>query len=103
VAEGSHSWSEFLIPMKLNNRALKYFIVTVDNTFNDLYWEDIELKKIPKWKNYIGNEHLAKWYNKKAKSQKELRNINNHFISKKAMLRIENKLVEYLKRKINER
>jgi len=103
VAEGNHSWSEFVIPMRLTNGGIQNFKVTVDNTFNFIDWTTIELQEIPEWKKYIGDSNLANWYNQKAKSITELRNIENHLASNKSMLRIENKLVKYLDSKINER
>jgi hypothetical protein len=102
IAEGNHSWSEFIIPLELNNGEFQNFRVSVDNTFNSIDWTQIESQEIPKWKEYLGDSNLARWYNQKAKSKTELRNIENHLVSNKSMLRIENKLVMYLNRKINE-
>ena len=103
VAEGNHSWSELLIPMKLINGELQTFKVAVDNTFNSIDWSPLEKQEISKWQKHIGDSKLAKWYNQKAKSITELNKIQNHFVSNKSMLRIENKLVKYLNKKINER
>lgn len=103
VAEGNHSWSEFIIPMKLNDGELQNFKVSVDNTFNSIDWSTINQLKISKWKESLGDSELPKWYNQKAKSETELNKIMSHLVSNKSMLRIENKLVLYLDREINER
>ena len=89
--------------MRLTNGGIQNFKVTVDNTFNSIDWTTIELQEIPEWKKYIGDSNLANWYNQKAKSITELRNIEKHLASNKSMLRIENKIVKYLDSKINER
>jgi hypothetical protein len=101
VAEGNHSWSEFIIPLKLNNGEFKNFVVFVDNTFNTIYWDTIEQHKIPEWNGYFGDTKLAAWYNRKAKSNTELNRIKNHLVPNKAMQRIENKLVIYLNNRMN--
>ena len=103
VAEGNHSWSEFVIPLKLNTGELQDFKVTVDNTFNFIDWTTIKQQEISKWKKNMGDSRLPKWYNQKAKSKNELNKIKNHLVSNESMLRIENKLVIYLDREINER
>jgi len=103
VAENNHSWSEFIIPMKINTTEIQNFKVTIDNTFNSIYWTTIVSEEISKWRVHIGNASLAKWYNGKAKSNVELRNIRNHLVSNKTMSRIENELVMYLDKKINKR
>ena len=33
VTEGNHSWSEFLVSMKINSNSAQQFLFTVDNTF----------------------------------------------------------------------
>lgn len=99
VAIGNHSWSEFVIPLKLNAGEIQNFKLTVDNTFNSFSWTTIEALKIPRWKEYYGNTKLSGWYNRKAKSVSELRSIENHLVSNKSMSRIENKMVVYLEKK----
>ncbi len=103
VAEGNHSWSEFVITMKSMNSEFHYYKVKVDNTFNSLDWSLIKKEEIPDWKIHFGNSSHANWYNKKAKSQSELLRISNHIVGKNAMKRIEIKIVEYLTTKINAR
>lgn len=103
VAEGNHSWSELIIELKSNTGLLKSFKVTVDNTFNSVYWSLIEEQEISEWKKYFGNTNLSNWYNRKAKSITELRRIENHLVTNKSMLRIENDVVKYLELNINER
>lgn len=103
VVEGNHSWSEFIIFMILNTGKSQNFNVTVDNTFNSINWTIIELQEISIWKEYLGDSDLAMWYNLKAKSETELRNIENHLVLNQSMLRIENKMVTYLDKKIKDR
>ena len=101
IAEGNHSWSEFIIPLKLKNGQLQNFKVKVDNTFNAVEWTTIDNTEIIAWRNYNGNVNLANWYNQKAKSSIELGKIRNHLASNSAMKSIEIKLVNYLEKKIN--
>jgi len=101
VAEGNHSWSELIISMNSVSGEVLNFLVTVDNTFNNITWTKIEGNKIPKWKAYLGDSKLEKWYNERALSDVELQKISSHSVSSKAMARIENKLVAYLERKLN--
>ena len=101
VAEGNHSWSEFIIPMTSNSGEIVYFEVTVDNTFDNIQWTKIENPNIKEWEKIQGDSPLANWYNKKAHSQSEKQKIKNHLASTKAMNRIENKLVKFLNEKTN--
>jgi len=103
VAIGNHSWSEFIIELKSNNELYTSFKVSVDNTFNSVEWSLIEEQEISVWKKSYGNTNLSEWYNRKAKSNTELRRIENHLVFKKSMDRIENEVVKYLEIKINER
>jgi hypothetical protein len=101
VAEGNHSWSELLVPMKLNGGGSQSFTVLVDNTFDEINWRIIDQKEILSWKSYFGNTQLSGWYNNKAKSASELNRIRHHVVSERSAQRIENKLVSYLNGKIN--
>ncbi|MDY0389145.1 MAG: hypothetical protein RBT65_18905 [Methanolobus sp.] len=103
VAEGNHSWSEFLIPLKLITGEIQNFRVNVDNTFNSVQWTKIKQQEISEWEKYFGNTSLSVWYNQKAKSISDLRNIENHLVPNKSMSRIEHEVVEFLDIKINER
>ena len=99
VAEGNHSWSELIIPLKLNTGEFQNFKVKVDNTFNQVDWTTIASQDLTNWKGYFGNAELAGWYNQKASSNYELDRIKNHLVSDKFILRMENAIVEYLKNK----
>lgn len=101
VAEGNHSWSELVIPLKLINGQLQNFIVKVDNTFNSVDLTQIEQINITEWEKKYGSSDLANWYNQKAKSKTELQKISKHLVRKEAMARIENKIVDFLNTKIN--
>jgi hypothetical protein len=100
VAEGNHSWSELHIPMKLTNGTLQSFRVRVDNTFDDTKWFIINQDEVSEWKKYYGNTNQCAWYNKKAKSDLELKRIKNHIASNESMEKIEKGVVQYLKNKI---
>ncbi len=97
VAEGNHSWSEFIVTMKNSYGENKNFKVKVDNTFDILNWEFINENKILSWEKYVGNTNLSNWYNNKAKSQLEQKRIKNQIVSKQASLRIEYNVINYLK------
>jgi hypothetical protein len=98
VAEGNHSWSELLIPLKSADGKLKNFRVVVDNTFNGLNWEEIKDQDAETWKKYFGDSALAGWYNQKAHSSAEKQKINAFIVSEKVSNKIEIRLVEYLKK-----
>lgn len=99
IAEGNHSWSEFIIPMISVSGSTEQFKVTVDNTFNSVYWEETDSSFINEWRMNNWNSTLEKWYNQKAHSQTEKSRINNHLVPKEAALRIENKLSNYLEKR----
>ena len=101
VAEGIHSWSEFLVPMTSENNILINFSVKVDNTFNNVDWGRFKDNDIGKWKEYLGNLPQAKWYNQQAHLNKEKERIKNFRVSTQAMTRIEKSVVKYLEKKIN--
>lgn len=98
IAEGNHSWSEFIVSMISKNNALKNFRFKVDNTFDKFQWEEIKPEEIENWKNYQGNSSQSKWYNEKAHSINEKQKIKEYVASPEAMIRIENLIVEYLNR-----
>lgn len=101
VVKGNHSWSEFIIPMKMKSGTTNNFLVKVDNTFDNVEWTQIENSSLVKWRQEMGSGKLSKWYNTKSHSLKEKKSINEFMISSKAMLRIEIKLVIYLNSMIN--
>ena len=98
VAEGNHSWSELIIPMRLNSGALQNFKVRVDNTFDQVSWSPIASQDLTTWRGYFGNTAEAGWYNRKANSRQELDRIKNHRVSSNFAVRLENNIVEYLNR-----
>ncbi len=95
AAPGMHSWSEFIVPMILDNGTSEKYTYIVDNTFDEIRIEKTDCTVI-EWENNIGDGRLPKWYNKKASSEKELKRINNHVVPPKAAMRIESKIVKYL-------
>ncbi len=95
IAEGNHSWSEFIVPLKVKGVS-KTFVVKVDNTFNRIAWTAISSQDIEKWEKYQSSVPLSSWYNEKAHSQKEQQGLKNFIASKKAMARVETRLINYL-------
>ena len=98
---GNHSWSEFIVPLKRNNGEVQIFLVHVDNTFDRLDWTTIDQEALPDWKKDLGSTSLSVWYNRKAKSDSELRSIESHVVSPQFMSRMESDVVEYLTKRIN--
>jgi hypothetical protein len=103
VAEGNHSWSEFVIKLKKTNGEFQNFKFIIDNTFNSFECQLIKNEEIAGWKLSLGNSSLAGWYNKKAKSSIELQKVSEYKVSQKAMARIEDNVVSYLNTRVNNR
>jgi len=66
-------------------------------------WDKVSPSDIIRWNEYQGKSKQANWYNLQAHSEKEKEQISMFPISKVAIKRIENGLVEYLDRTINAR
>jgi hypothetical protein len=98
VASGNHSWSEVLVKMKDKDGKIQYYKVIVDNTFDRLVFGKMAQSEIAGWKQNLGNSNIEKWYNNKAVS--DVPKIKNFVAGKKAMERIELKVVDYLKRSV---
>ena len=98
VADGNHSWSEFIVPMKSIDGKQKKFSVAVDNTFNGLSWTPIEDNKIEVWKKSFGDSPMANWYNQKAHNANDRKRVSEFVISKEVMDKVEINLVNYLKK-----
>jgi hypothetical protein len=96
VVAGNHSWSELHVQMRKDTE-VQNFIVRIDNTFDSFYWRAVNQEELNDWEKTTPNN----WYNRKANSLGEIRRIDNHPASTEAMARIERKILEYLKRKIN--
>lgn len=96
VASGNHSWTECIVGMKTNNSTLIYFIVHIDNTFDNIEWNFISKDEITQWKKEQGNSALAKWYNQKAHSAIELKKIEEFIVPSVSMQRIETLLIKWL-------
>ncbi len=99
IAEGNHSWSEFLLEMRAKTNEAVYFKLKVDNTFDNFIWTEMSTAEIVGWYKYQGTSNLANWYNQKANSNAELQKIKEHIASKQAMQHIEQKTVQYLNSK----
>jgi hypothetical protein len=101
VAEGNHSWTELLLPLKTKTGTELLVKLKVDNTFDVIKWAVIKDSEVDAWRKYFGNTKLSNWYNQKAKSETELAKIKSHLVSAKAANRIENAVVKYLNSEIN--
>jgi hypothetical protein len=66
IARGNHSWSELIIPMNDVNKQKKNILVTIDNTYDQIHWGELENISLNEWANDLGDSPLKVWYNKKA-------------------------------------
>jgi len=98
VASGNHSWSEIILKMKNDNGKYQNYKVTIDNTFDNFDFRKIPENEIAGWKQDLGKSDIEKWYNRKASS--DTTEIKKHIAHKKAMERIESKIVNYLKNRV---
>lgn len=73
IASGNHSWSEAVVKFKSNSGDVTLHS-HIDNTFNQLVWEK-DADKIAKWKAYTGDGKTTTWYNTKAHSEEEMKQI----------------------------
>ncbi|MFM9984724.1 MAG: hypothetical protein ACKVOK_05785 [Flavobacteriales bacterium] len=73
IASGNHSWSEAVVKFKTTTSNVGLH-VHIDNTFNQLDWEK-DADKIAKWKAYTGDGKTTTWYNTKAHSEEEKKQL----------------------------
>lgn len=100
VAQNNHSWSEFYVNFTNIESKKIHFKVKVDNTFDDIQWQQIKENEVYVWRNEFGKSTLAKWYNQRATSSQEINQISHHQIPNAAKQRIEKKLIKYLESNI---
>jgi hypothetical protein len=98
IAEGNHSWSEFLITLRNSAGKMEDFVVKVDNTFDMITWDKIDIQEKNTWRSYFGNTRLSAWYNRKAHSDTELSRLKKYIVPVNAVNRIEKKTIQYLNR-----
>lgn len=96
--EGNHCWTEVLLNFTTSTNSKKSFVIKIDNTFHQFIIKEIASKNIDAWKTNVGNSVQAKWYNTTAHSQKEKNKLLTFNPSKKATIRIENAIINYLKK-----
>lgn len=101
VAQGNHSWSEFIIPLTHTNKEKELWFLKVDNTFDSMDWYPVGNTDIPSWRVSFGNVTQAPWYNQRAKSPNELHRITAQIVTQKASARIEGRVVNYLNHLLN--
>lgn len=101
VAEGNHSWSEYIIPLISTDKNNILFQVTIDNTFDQTEWRIISPEDTSSWKQYFGNTNLSRWYNTKAKSKSELQKIQQHKVPDSIMSDIEKKVLKFLETQLD--
>lgn len=95
--EGNHCWTEVLQEFTTSTNSKKSFVIKIDNTFHEFILKEITAKNIANWKTNVGNSPQAKWYNTTAHSLKEKNKLLAFNPSKKAMIRIETAIINYLK------
>ncbi len=98
IAKGNHSWSELVVTLKDNGNKDKRFIVMVDNTFDDIRWENPTSARMNTWKAYTGRGKLSTWYNQKANSSTEGAKVKGHICDQYTVQQIEKALVGFLRR-----
>jgi hypothetical protein len=83
VANGNHSWSVHLVPMKLTIGKTCLMEVSTDNTFDIVQWKKYDTQHYSTWQNDVGNlKEAATWYNKKVNDPIEQATIKNFIIPK---------------------
>lgn len=97
ITDNNHSWSEFIISMKNKNNQTINFKVTVDNTFDNLEWNEISYNEISVWEKQTFRGQ-GNWYNEKALSEIEKQKIRNSIVGNEASKRIEESIVNFLKK-----
>jgi len=98
IAEGNHSWSEFIIPLISKNGKTVNYLAKVDNTFNSLELTEIESHTLDAWKTFAFTPKQVIWYRQKAHSETEKQKIREFVASTRAMARIESSFVKFLQR-----
>lgn len=99
VAKGNHSWTELLVNIVDNKGEAKVLIATVDNTFDEMSFEEKEDLDTTKWYADVGEHRLQKWYNQKARSIKEKTEVKNIKGSKAVYSSIELSVVDFLNKR----
>jgi len=95
---GIHTWSEVLTKFVSNKGNYKYIISKVDNTYDTINW-----KKTPpgfnkmNWLRDFGHGAQVKWYNRKAHSKKQRQKVQNIFVGKNAIKRIDTQVANFVK------
>lgn len=77
VAKGNHSWTELFVEAVDSDGNSKVLIATVDNTFDELRFEEKENLNVDVWYAKVGEHRLQKWYNQKARSLAEKNEVKN--------------------------
>lgn len=97
ITYNNHSWSEFIVSMKNKNNQTINFKVIVDNTFDNLEWNEISNNEILVWEKQTFKGQ-GNWYNEKAHSETEKQKTRNNTVETEASKRIEKSVVTYLKK-----
>ncbi len=100
VVEGGHSWSEIILTFQSMKGRKALFISTVDNTYDQVSWKPAgHLLSPKKWSKDFGKDRMAKWYNGKAHSLEQYKQIRKMRVPLKSSQRIERLVVNYLNKK----
>jgi len=95
--QGIHVSSKFWIEFNDKDNKLVIIIADVDNTFDTIYWEKGNSNEKSIWLDDFGNGEQIEWYNRKARSEVEIKLVKKIIISEIATLRIENLIEDFLK------
>ncbi|GMT49872.1 MAG: hypothetical protein IEMM0008_1411 [bacterium] len=97
VVEGGHSWSELLLTFHNTKRRKVHYLCTVDNTYDQVSFKVVSHRlNIKKWVNDFGKDKMSKWYNQKARSPEQYKQIQRMRVPLKSSRHIERLVVNYL-------
>jgi hypothetical protein len=98
IVSGNHSWSEFIVPFISPAGGTIKTRIVVDNTFDNFNYGTITQEAVTRWRAETNDTRTGRWYNSEAHSGRELQRISEHTVPAEASLRIEKKVVEYLRK-----
>lgn len=96
IVESGHSWTELIISMKTKEGFEKLFLVTIDNTFDDFFWEPISEESKLEWESKTVSSKTQKWCNAKVQSKEEQEKIKKFVVLPEVSKMLETRVVNYL-------
>ncbi len=91
IVGGPHSWSEYIIKIQK-----KQFKLKIDNTYNEMFWEEVTTQQAQQWRNKVPKEKLARWYDQKAHNATYKAQLKKYVVPEKAAQHIEKSIINYL-------